>query len=78
MADASKRAAAKHKQPLRRRGTQKLLPADALRRLRLDLGDATGIEPVVVYAADLRTMIELFQRPRRSAYQRRWLRRPHQ
>jgi hypothetical protein len=76
MVDASKRATAKHGQPARLRGRQKLLPADALWRLRFDLGDATGIEPVVVYAADLRTMIELVERrPRRTA---RWLRRPMQ
>jgi hypothetical protein len=49
--------------PPRRRG---LLPSDAIRRLRHDLGTATDLEPVVVYAADLRTLLELFEPPRRS------------
>jgi hypothetical protein len=46
---------------LRRRGRQKVghSPGEALRRLKNDLGNAAGIEPVVVYAADLRTLIEM-------------------
>ena len=48
--------------PLRRlTGRRKvaLLPGEALRRLKDDLANATDLEPVVVYAADLRTLIEL-------------------
>ena len=39
-----------------------LLPGEALGRLKDDLADATNLEPVVVYAADLRTLIELVER----------------
>jgi hypothetical protein len=39
-----------------------LLPGEALGRLKDDLADATNLEPVVVYAADLRTLIELAER----------------
>jgi hypothetical protein len=74
---AGQRKAQKEQLP-RRRGRQKLLPADALCRLKHDLGNATDLEPVVVYAADLRTMLELVRAAfeRRTAHERRWLRRP--
>jgi hypothetical protein len=39
-----------------------LLPGEALGRLKDDLADAINLEPVVVYAADLRTLIELAER----------------
>jgi hypothetical protein len=48
--------------PLRRltaRHKVGLLPGEALRRLKDDLANATNLEPVVVYAADLRTLIGL-------------------
>ena len=47
--------------PLRRTGRRKVghLPGEALLRLENDLGNAAGLDPVVVYAADLRTLIEL-------------------
>jgi len=48
--------------PLRRlTGRHKvgLLPGEALQRLKDDLASAANLEPVVVYAADLRTLIEL-------------------
>ncbi len=53
--------------PLRRlTGRHKvgLLPDEALQRLKDDLANATDLQPVVVYAADLRTLIELAQRGR--------------
>lgn len=50
--------------PRRRGGRQKLLPADAIRRLKADLSNATGMEPVVVYAADLRILIEVVEHKR--------------
>jgi hypothetical protein len=53
--------------PLRRlTGRHKvgLLPGEALRRLKDDLANATNLEPVVVYAADLRTLIGLAERGR--------------
>jgi hypothetical protein len=40
------------------------LPGEALERLKDDLANATNLEPVVVYAADLRTLIELADRGR--------------
>ena len=46
------------------RGRQKLLPVDAIRRLKADLGTATGMEPVVVYASDLKTLIEVVEHRR--------------
>lgn len=48
--------------PLRRltaRHKVGLSPGEALRRLKDDLANATNLEPVVVYAADLRTLIGL-------------------
>ena len=48
--------------PLRRlTGRRKVgfLPGEALQRLKDDLANAANLEPVVVYAADLRTLIEL-------------------
>ena len=53
--------------PLRRlTGRRKvgLLPGEALERLKDDLANATNLEPVVVYAADLRTLIGLAERGR--------------
>jgi hypothetical protein len=53
--------------PLRRltaRHKVGLLPGEALRRLKDDLANATNLEPVVVYAADLRTLIGLAERGR--------------
>jgi hypothetical protein len=53
--------------PLRRlTGRHKVgvLPGEALRRLKDDLANATNLEPIVVYAADLRTLIELAERGR--------------
>jgi hypothetical protein len=54
--------------PPRRRLTGRrkvgLLPGEALQRLKDDLSNATDLEPVVVYAADLRTLIELAERGR--------------
>jgi hypothetical protein len=53
--------------PLRRlTGRHKvgLLPGEALERLKDDLANATNLEPVVVYAADLRTLIGLAERGR--------------
>ena len=50
--------------PPRRPGRRKLLPGDAMRRLKVDLSNATGMEPVVVYADDLRILIELVERRR--------------
>jgi hypothetical protein len=50
--------------PPRWRGRQKLLPGDAIRRLKADLSNATGMEPVVVYADDLRTLIEVVEHKR--------------
>jgi hypothetical protein len=49
----------------RRGGPQGLLPADAIGRLKADLNNATGLEPVVVYAADLRILIEVVEHKRR-------------
>jgi hypothetical protein len=51
--------------PLRRpTGRHKvgLLPGEALQRLKDDLANAANLEPVVVYAADLRALIELAER----------------
>jgi pimeloyl-ACP methyl ester carboxylesterase len=48
--------------PLRRLTSRRkvgLLPGEALQRLNDDLANWTDLEPVVVYAADLRTLIEL-------------------
>jgi hypothetical protein len=48
--------------PLRRltsRRTVGLLPGEVLQRLKDDLANWIDLEPVVVYAADLRTLIEL-------------------
>jgi hypothetical protein len=53
--------------PLRRlTGRRKfgLLPGEALQRLKDDLANATDLEPVVVYAADLRALIKLAERGR--------------
>ena len=53
--------------PLRRpTGRRKvgLLPREALQRLKDDLANAANLEPVVVYAADLRALIELAERGR--------------
>ena len=53
--------------PLRRltgRHQVVLSPGEALRRLKYDLANAANLEPVVVYAADLRTLIELAERDR--------------
>jgi hypothetical protein len=54
--------------PLRRltgrHNTIGLLPGEALERLKDDLANATNLEPVVVYAADLRTLIGLAERGR--------------
>jgi hypothetical protein len=41
-----------------------LLPGEALRRLKDDLANAANLEPVVVYAADLRTLVESAERGR--------------
>jgi hypothetical protein len=52
--------------PRRLKGRRKfgLLPGEAVQRLKEDLANATDLEPVVVYAADLRTLIELAERGR--------------
>lgn len=47
--------------PRWRAGRQKLLPGDIIGRLKADLGTAIGMEPVVVYADDLRILIEVVE-----------------
>jgi hypothetical protein len=59
--------------PLRRLTSRRkvgLLPGEALQRLKDDLANWTDLEPVVVYAADLRTLIELAEPGRPQNYMR--------
>lgn len=49
---------------------KRVLPAEALRRLKADLGESSGIDPVVAYAADLRAVIEELERLTEADYDR--------
>jgi hypothetical protein len=49
---------------------KRVLPSEALRRLKADLGKSSGIDPVVAYAADLRAVIEEFERLTEADYDR--------
>ena len=49
---------------------KRVLPSEALRRLKADLGESSGIDPVVAYAADLRAVIEELERLTEADYDR--------
>ena len=49
---------------------KRVLPAEALRQLKADLGESSGIDPVVAYAADLRAVIEELERLTEADYDR--------
>ncbi len=49
---------------------RRVLPSEALRRLKADLGESSGLDPVVAYAADLRAVIEELERLTEADYDR--------
>ena len=49
---------------------KRVLPSEALRRLKADLGESSGLDPVVAYAADLRAVIEELERLTEADYDR--------